>query len=80
MILQVLVPLLTRKGQRSETIGKLMSSFIKYLIVIIAMFLQSLTSIDLLTYKYISINLLTLLKKRVPVTKLRNVQWQSIGK
>ena len=35
-ILQFLVPLLTRKGQRSETIGKLMSSFIKYLIVMVA--------------------------------------------
>ncbi len=39
MILQVLVPLLTKKGQRSETIGKLMSSIIKYLIVIVALFL-----------------------------------------
>jgi len=38
-ILQFLVPLLTRKGQRSETIGKLMSSFIKYLIVVVALFL-----------------------------------------
>jgi len=39
MILQVLVPLLTKKWQRSETIGKLMSSIIKYLIVIVALFL-----------------------------------------
>ncbi|MFH1694076.1 MAG: mechanosensitive ion channel family protein [Bacillota bacterium] len=38
-ILQFLVPLLTKKGQRSETIGKLMSSFIKYLIVVVAIFL-----------------------------------------
>ena len=38
-ILQVLVPLLTREGQRSETIGKLMSSIIKYIIVLVAVFL-----------------------------------------
>ncbi len=38
-ILQFLVPLLTRQGQRSETIGKLISSFVKYLIVVIALFL-----------------------------------------
>ncbi len=39
MILQFLVPLLTKEGQRSETIGKLVSSIIKYLIVIVALFL-----------------------------------------
>ncbi len=38
-LLQVLVPLLTREGQRSETIGKLMSSVIKYMIVLVAIFL-----------------------------------------
>ncbi|MBN2300394.1 MAG: mechanosensitive ion channel family protein [Acholeplasmataceae bacterium] len=38
-LLQVLVPLLTRQGQRSETIGKLMSSVIKYIIVLVAVFL-----------------------------------------
>ena len=38
-ILQFFVPIITKEGQRSETIGKLISSFIKYLIVIIAIFL-----------------------------------------
>ncbi|MBU1093555.1 MAG: mechanosensitive ion channel family protein [Firmicutes bacterium] len=38
-ILQVFVPLVTKEGQRSETIGKLMSSVIKYLIVVVALFL-----------------------------------------
>lgn len=38
-VLQFFVPLLTKEGQRSETIGKLLSSVIKYLIVIVALFL-----------------------------------------
>lgn len=38
-ILQFLVPILTKEGQRSETIGKLLSSIIKYLIVVVAIFL-----------------------------------------
>lgn len=38
-ILQILVPIVTKKGQRSETIGKLLSSVVKYIIVLVAIFL-----------------------------------------
>lgn len=38
-IMLLLVTVLTRKGQRSETIGNLLKSFVKYLTVIIALFL-----------------------------------------
>ncbi len=38
-ILQLLVPIVTKKGQRSETIGKLLSSVVRYIIVLVAIFL-----------------------------------------